>query len=53
MNTLEAKKLADKLALDITALLQQYEAATGLSIHSVPVLREVKPVKARVKVQLS
>lgn len=53
INVDDAKKLAAKLAADITALLQKYEADTGLSIHSVPVLREQKPVKARVKIQLA
>jgi len=48
----EAKKAAAKLAEDVTALLQKFELDTGLVVHSVPVLREVLPVKARVKVQL-
>lgn len=49
----EAKKLALRLGDEITELLRQYEADTGMSIHSVPLDRRNKQILARVKVQLS
>jgi hypothetical protein len=54
MEISEAEKLAAQLGKDITVLLQAYEKATGLIVHSVPIAAATKstPVTARVKVQL-
>ena len=50
----EATALALEAAAQITAILKDYEEATGCKIHSVPVDRNATSgtVEARVKVQL-
>jgi predicted kinase len=50
----EAAKLQAELAKAVTALVQDYEATTGLIVHSLPVTEHQagKPTECRVKVQL-
>ena len=54
MTITEAQALIAALEANITAQLQQFQAATGLTIHSVPVTENGngKNVTAKVKVQL-
>ena len=54
MTIAEAQALILALEDDITAQLQQFQTATGLTIHSVPVTENggSKLVTAKVKVQL-
>ena len=49
-----AEQLAVQLGKDITTLVVAYEKATGLLVHSIPIVAATKttPVQARVKVQL-
>ena len=54
MTITEAQALIAALEANITALLQTFQASTGLTIHSVPVSEQAsgKAVTAKVKVQL-
>lgn len=50
----EARALLGPLEQKITELLQEFQAQTGLIVHSVPVSENnaANPATARVKVQL-
>jgi hypothetical protein len=52
MTIAEIQALRAALVKQIQALLQSFEAATGVQVHSVPVHHDNPQVTAQVKVQL-
>ena len=54
MSVQEVQAARDALALQISALVQNFEQNTGCLVHSIPVMPAVEnvPVTVRVKVQI-